>query len=104
MLMKRLSGFGIVFACAFLTACGAAALDPAAQQAPPLHSEVHVRSAGISPDKYKLIYTFKGTPDGASPYAALFAVNDTLYGTTSNGSSNYCAQSCGSNDCYLGCG
>lgn len=58
----------------------------------------------ISPAKYKLLYSFKGTPDGASPFSGLLAVNDTLYGTTLTGSSNYCAQSCGSNGCYLGCG
>jgi uncharacterized repeat protein (TIGR03803 family) len=54
--------------------------------------------------KYKLLYAFKGTPDGASPRAGLTLVNGTLYGTTLNGSSNYCSASCGSNECYLGCG
>lgn len=31
-------------------------------------------------------------------------VSGTLYGTTLNGSANYCSGSCGSNGCYLGCG
>jgi uncharacterized repeat protein (TIGR03803 family) len=53
---------------------------------------------------YKLLYRFKGTPDGASPYGGLITVAGTLYGTTLNGSSNYCSQSCGGNYCYLGCG
>jgi uncharacterized repeat protein (TIGR03803 family) len=53
---------------------------------------------------YKQLYVFTGTPDGASPYSGLVAINNTLYGTTLNGSKNYCSGSCGSNDCYLGCG
>jgi uncharacterized repeat protein (TIGR03803 family) len=53
---------------------------------------------------YKLLYAFQGTPDGASPEAGLAELNGTLYGTTLNGSTNYCSASCGSNDCYLGCG
>ncbi|HET6275943.1 MAG TPA: choice-of-anchor tandem repeat GloVer-containing protein [Candidatus Cybelea sp.] len=59
--------------------------------------------AGKSSNGYKLLYSFKGTPDGASPYGGLVALNGTLYGTTLNGSTNYCSQSC-SNYCYLGCG
>jgi uncharacterized repeat protein (TIGR03803 family) len=63
------------------------------------------RSAGdAAKSGYKLLYGFKGTPDGASPYGGLIAAGGTLYGTTLNGSSNYCSQSCGGNDCYLGCG
>jgi uncharacterized repeat protein (TIGR03803 family) len=58
----------------------------------------------LPPVKYKQLYRFKGTPDGASPFAGLTLVNGTLYGTTLNGSSNYCSVSCGSNECYLGCG
>jgi uncharacterized repeat protein (TIGR03803 family) len=52
---------------------------------------------------YKQLYAFKGTPDGASPYSGLLAVNNVLYGTTLNGSKNYCTTSC-YNHCYLGCG
>lgn len=51
-----------------------------------------------------MLYAFKGTPDGAKPLAGLVALNGTLYGTTLNGSSNYCSASCGGNLCYLGCG
>ena len=54
--------------------------------------------------EYKSLYSFGGTPDGASPLAGLTAVNGVLYGTTLNGSVNYCSGSCGSNYCYLGCG
>lgn len=52
---------------------------------------------------YKQLYIFKGSPDGASPLAGLIAVNGKLFGTTLNGSKNYCSASC-SNYCYLGCG
>ena len=53
---------------------------------------------------YTLLYAFAGTPDGASPLSGLAVMNGTLYGTTLNGSTNYCSMSCGGNDCYLGCG
>ena len=43
-----------------------------------------------------VVYTFKGTPDGAFPQANLIAVNGTLYGTTYFG---------GGTGCYgAGCG
>src|ERR1700729_3441658 len=72
---------------------------------PSIASQAASRSGGdAAKSGYKLLYSFKGTPDGASPYGGLIAVSGTLYGTTLNGSSNYCAQSCGSNYCYLGCG
>ena len=32
-----------------------------------------------------VLYSFKGTPDGSSPYAGLIDVNGTLYGTTYHG-------------------
>jgi uncharacterized repeat protein (TIGR03803 family) len=54
--------------------------------------------------EYKSLYSFGGTPDGASPLAGLTAVNGVLYGTTLQGSVNYCSSNCGGNDCYLGCG
>jgi uncharacterized repeat protein (TIGR03803 family) len=66
----------------------------------------HGRSYPASPaaSGYKTLYAFKGTPDGASPYGGLVALNGTLYGTTLNGSKNYCSGSCGGNLCSLGCG
>lgn len=76
---------------------------------PPIGSaaSASARSSGSvqrSTGSYRQLYVFKGTPDGASPLAGLAVVGSTLYGTTLNGSTNYCAQSCGSNECYLGCG
>jgi uncharacterized repeat protein (TIGR03803 family) len=58
----------------------------------------------LASNPYKLLYTFQGTPDGASPFSGFASMNGTLYGTTLNGSTNYCTTSCQSNDCYLGCG
>lgn len=39
--------------------------------------------------KEKVLYSFKGGSDGASPYAGLIDVNGTLYGTTSAGGNGY---------------
>ncbi len=86
---------------ALLTACsGTRSASPL--PAAPAGVASHRGSPGTS--QYELLYAFKGTPDGASPLASLVSVRGKLYGTTLNGSSNYCSQSCGSNHCYLGCG
>ncbi|MGC1380814.1 MAG: choice-of-anchor tandem repeat GloVer-containing protein [Candidatus Baltobacteraceae bacterium] len=90
----------LVVACSsalLLAACnGGSAFNPAS---PLAGGRASPATAG-----YKQLYAFKGTPDGASPYSGLVAVGKTLYGTTLNGSSNYCGASCGGNECYLGCG
>jgi uncharacterized repeat protein (TIGR03803 family) len=39
----------------------------------------------------RVIYNFKGAPDGAFPYTGLTAVNGVLYGTTSTGGTNSCS-------------
>jgi uncharacterized repeat protein (TIGR03803 family) len=100
--MRNCWGFISAISAALLVAGCGGALNPAtgssASYAP--HRTV---PAGKSANGYKLLYSFKGTPDGASPYGGLVALNGTLYGTTLNGSTNYCSQSC-SNYCYLGCG
>ena len=44
----------------------------------------HVRSA------YGVLYSFKGEPDGALPYAGLINDNGTLYGTTAKGGAARC--------------
>ncbi len=102
--MRHWRGFiGVFFSAILLTACGGGTFGPARQMLPgsagPQTSAARAAAAG-----YKTIYRFKGTPDGASPYAGLIAVGGTLYGTTLNGSPNYCSHSCGGNECYLGCG
>lgn len=89
------------FAATLLVACGAGVPSAAPYSTAITDASHTMPSSGAS---YKLLYAFKGTPDGASPFAGLIDVNGTLYGTTLNGSRNYCAQSCESNECYLGCG
>ncbi|MGA8574601.1 MAG: choice-of-anchor tandem repeat GloVer-containing protein [Candidatus Cybelea sp.] len=92
-----------ILAAALLAACGGSALSPTIRSGIPNAAAPASIPAGAPANGYKLLYSFKGTPDGASPYGGLVALNGTLYGTTLNGSSNYCSQNC-SNYCYLGCG
>jgi uncharacterized repeat protein (TIGR03803 family) len=103
--MKHLRSFVIVLiTSAVLTACGGAGMNPATgSNALSAGSHSYRVNAGPS-NSYKQIYVFKGTPDGASPFSGFVAVNGRLYGTTLNGSKNYCSGSCGSNNCYKGCG
>lgn len=91
----------IVLSAAFLPSCGGSALSPTTANLPAYSAGRHASPAGSS--GYKQLYIFKGTPDGASPFGGLLAANGVLYGTTLNGSSNFCSQSC-SNYCYRGCG
>jgi uncharacterized repeat protein (TIGR03803 family) len=105
--MRLMRSFVIVWSSALaLSACnGGNQLNPAAPGLAPMHAASRLAGDQASPATgYKLVYAFKGTPDGASPYSGFVAVGGTLYGTTLNGSSNYCSQSCGGNECYLGCG
>jgi len=94
----------VFFAATLLAACGGGSLNPATQNAASLGAGSHAAGAVAPAARYKSLYAFKGTPDGASPYSGLVALNGTLYGTTLNGSKNYCSGSCGGNNCYLGCG
>lgn len=38
-----------------------------------------------SDSRYRIVYNFEGTPDGANPYTSLTPVDGTFYGTTSSG-------------------
>ena len=96
--------FSVLFAALVLSACGGGGLNPPASGAAPMSAGAHLNARGALGSGYKQLYRFKGTPDGASPYAGLLVVNGILYGTTLNGSTNYCSQNCGNNNCYLGCG
>jgi uncharacterized repeat protein (TIGR03803 family) len=99
--MNSLRLFLLVFTAATLfAACSGRSVTPFVPSAAVNGASGVARDAA----SYKLLYSFKGSPDGASPLSGLVNLNGTLYGTTLNGSSNYCAQSCGSNGCYLGCG
>lgn len=81
---------GALSSATLLTACGGRSLAPAA---PGLGPNA-VTNAGSG---YKLLYRFKGPPDGASPLSGLLSFNGTIYGTTLQGSPN-------SSGCFLGCG
>jgi uncharacterized repeat protein (TIGR03803 family) len=101
--VRNLRGFsGLIFTTALLTACSGSGVNPAVRSAAPISAGAPAAARATA--GYTSLYHFKGTPDGASPYSGLVAVGGTLYGTTLNGSSNYCSQSCGGNYCYLGCG
>jgi uncharacterized repeat protein (TIGR03803 family) len=91
---------GIVLSATILAACGgpAGGLNPTMNAAAGQTALHRASSSG-----YQQLYVFKGTPDAASPLAGLIAVKGKLYGTTLNGSKNYCSASC-NNGCYLGCG
>jgi uncharacterized repeat protein (TIGR03803 family) len=93
---------GALLTAALLAACGGSRFSPSMPASASLGMRSHDASAATS--TYELLYSFQGTPDGASPLAGLIALHGKMYGTTLNGSKNYCSQSCGSNDCYLGCG
>ena len=95
--MKRLPRIVGIFVAAALFGCAG---NNAISTSPP----TVVAQQLPMPSEYKSLYSFKGTPDGASPLAGLTALNGVLYGTTLQGSVNYCSASCGSNFCYLGCG
>ncbi len=106
--MKPLRLLLVLSFAAALTACGGT-LNPTTPSVAASSVRSHALGAQnpAPPRKgssYKLLYAFKGTPDGASPYSGLVLLGNTLYGTTLNGSKNYCSGSCGSNNCYLGCG
>ena len=91
-----------------LTPAGASTnvmLPPLIQRAMSMHRPPQLPfTVRPATNTYKHLYTFAGTPDGASPLGGLTLLNGVLYGTTLKGSVNYCGASCQSNDCYLGCG
>ena len=91
----------LLFVTLALTVCLAACSD---NRFSPLLPGGAANALHASTAQYRLLYAFKGTPDGASPLSSLVPLNGKLYGTTLNGSKNYCSGSCGSNYCYLGCG
>lgn len=98
--MSSLRSFiGIALSAVLFAACGGGTLNPSAANLG-ARSAAHVATSS----GYQLLYSFQGTPDGASPLDGLIAFKGKLYGTTLNGSKNYCSASCGSNGCYLGCG
>lgn len=91
---------GIILSATMLAACGGSTgmLSPSTN-----NTAARTASHRASSSGYQQLYAFKGTPDGASSLAGLTVVKGKLYGTTLNGSKNYCGASC-NNGCYLGCG
>jgi uncharacterized repeat protein (TIGR03803 family) len=105
--MKNFRGFfGIFFMSVALTACGGGGGGGALTPSTGLSAARTLAGGAVAKGHsgYQLLYVFKGTPDGATPFSNVVAVNGKLYGTTLNGSTNYCSASCGGNLCYLGCG
>ncbi|HLY02898.1 MAG TPA: choice-of-anchor tandem repeat GloVer-containing protein [Candidatus Cybelea sp.] len=80
----RISGFGrpalnIWVAAALLAGCGGVPQPIGAAGAMPQ------TCCGPSSVKYEVLYSFGGSGDGVNPYAGLFSVKGTLYGTTQYG-------------------
>jgi uncharacterized repeat protein (TIGR03803 family) len=69
-------------AATMLAGCGRSQPPIAAPGAMPRASALAVRTDST---KYKVLYSFTGTPDGAFPLANLTDVGGTLYGTTEGG-------------------
>jgi uncharacterized repeat protein (TIGR03803 family) len=91
--------FGIVLSATILAACGGSG----GMLNPTMNGAAQTASHRATSSGYQQLYAFKGTPDAASPLSGMTVVNGKLFGTTLNGSKNYCGGSC-NNGCYLGCG
>src|SRR5581483_9068188 len=75
-----------------LAACGLQA--PIDSPGPTSQDRALAEHAGGS--NYRVLYSFRGRPDGAGPTGRLIDVNDTLYGATAQGGANKCGSSgCG---------
>jgi uncharacterized repeat protein (TIGR03803 family) len=85
-----MSTFGIrryalsISAAALLAGCGGGSGAPLSP------SPAVVRAAGTQArPAFTVLYSFAGTPDGELPLAGLLNVNERLFGTTSEGGTNY---------------
>ncbi len=87
--------FSLGAAAALLSGCGASQLPTGA---PGVAPQASLRVTRIDSTKYRVLYSFGGSSDGAHPQGGLIDVGGTLYGTTNGGGSSSCF---GSND---GCG
>ena len=86
---------GISVAASMLTGCRGSQ-PPIGAPAVPQAGALAVRTDSTN---YKVVYSFGGGSDGATPEAGVIYVGDTLYGTTSAGGSGSCADGR-----YHGCG
>jgi uncharacterized repeat protein (TIGR03803 family) len=82
--MKNLALYGLSISAASALLAGCAGSQP------PIGAPSRLAAAASSV-AYKVIYSFKGEADGATPRAALINVNGTLYGTTYAGGRTGCA-------------
>ncbi len=87
----RRAVLGSFAAVAMLSGCGGGSGTPLS----PSPGAIAAERTNVLP-AYRVLYSFKGSKDGAFPSAALAEINGTLYGTTRNGGDR-CAGS-------LGCG
>jgi uncharacterized repeat protein (TIGR03803 family) len=72
----------IVSVAAFLAGCGGS--QPPIN-APGAMLQTHALGARNKSTNYKVLYRFRGKPDGSQPHASLIDVHGTLYGTTGKG-------------------
>ena len=92
------AALGICATAALLSACGGSqppiGATPQSSATTLARIVTHRRPASNS---YKVVYQFKGRPDGREPRAEVLDVNGTFYGTTYNGGESACFRK-------LGCG
>jgi uncharacterized repeat protein (TIGR03803 family) len=86
----------VSIAAALLAACGGSQPPIGVPGAMPQVSALGARSDGKD---YKVVYSFSGGSDGASPFAGLIDVDGKLYGTTIAGGAYSCTYLA-----YYGCG
>ncbi len=100
---------GACLSAALLAACGGGHNVPSPltpMSVAPQIGSPHSAAVGsawrpLTSNGYKLLYAFKGAPDGGIPSGNLVAVKDALYGATSSGGSGICPPSPSSS---AGCG
>lgn len=93
--MANFARFALTIGAAVLFAgCGGSASPPIGGPLPAQQVN-EISTPQFNNGGYRLLYGFKGGPDGDFPSAGLIFVKDALYGTTSRG---------GDSACYGGCG
>ena len=78
--MRVSSAFAVLFLSAAVGCSQHTVSSPISAMPPAAIAAEAPRSAG-----FKLLYSFKGNPDGQNPYAGVVALKGTLYGTTELG-------------------
>jgi len=93
MKISGLSRYALRFclAAVMLTGCGGS--QPPIGTPLPAQQVNEISTHPLNNGGYKLLYSFRGGPDGAYPFAGLTFVKGVLYGTTSEG--GYPGSECG---------